>query len=54
MHVACEKLKRTFGSRKEFKWFLGKLFKLPDNNTPVVLGDLPLIGSVLFHDVYLF
>ncbi len=45
--VACNKMKSTFVSKKEGKALLGKLFKLPGNKIPV-LGDIPLIGSILF------
>ncbi len=45
--VAHKKMKSTFISKKEGKGLSGKLCKLPGNKIPV-LGDIPLIGSILF------
>ncbi len=47
VYVGCNKMKSTFVSKKDGKGLLGKLFKLPGNKIPV-LGDIPLIGSILF------
>ena len=43
----CGKMKARFVSKKEGEGLLGKLFKLPGGKIPV-LGDIPLIGNVLF------
>ena len=43
----CGKQKSRFVSKKEGEGLLGKLFKLPGGKIPV-LGDIPLIGKLLF------
>jgi hypothetical protein len=43
----CGKMKSKFISKKEGEGLLGKLFKLPGGKIPV-LGDIPLIGNILF------
>jgi hypothetical protein len=45
--VECNKTKTTFISKMQGEGLLGSLFKLPGNKIPV-LGDIPLIGKVLF------
>ncbi len=51
--VTCNKIKRTFEIKKEGKGLSGKLFKLPSNKIPV-LGDIPIIGSILFFKVAIY
>ncbi len=43
----CSKMKSRFVSKKEGEGLLGRLFKLPGGKIPV-LGDIPLIGNLLF------
>jgi hypothetical protein len=43
----CGKMKSRFVSKKEGEGLLGNLFKLPGGKIPV-LGDIPLIGKILF------
>jgi hypothetical protein len=45
--VVCKKQKARFVSKQEGEGLLGKLFKLPGGKIPV-LGDIPLIGKLLF------
>ena len=43
----CGKMKARFVSKTVGEGLLGKLFKLPGGKIPV-LGDIPLIGKLLF------